>query len=161
MPATVTAPVVTYYDTVPSPLGDVLLTSDGDALTGLFLTPHPTAGMVRDRDALREPAAQLRAYLAGELTAFDLPHRQPGTAFQQRVWAELLTIPYGETISYAELARRVGRPGAARAVGSANGRNQICILVPCHRVIAADGTLGGYGGELWRKEWLLGLERGG
>ena len=161
MPATTAPAAVTYFDTVTSPLGDVLFTSDGEFLTGLFVSPRPTAGMTRDRDSLREPAAQLRAYLAGELKEFDLPHRQPGTAFQQRVWAELMHIPYGETISYAELAKRVGQPTAARAVGSANGKNQICILVPCHRVIAADGTLGGYGGELWRKEWLLNLERAG
>lgn len=157
MTATATA---TYFDTVATPLGDVLLTSDGEFLTGLYLTPHSAADAVRDRATLKPAAAQLRAYLAGELRAFDLPHRQPGTAFQQRVWGELTTIPYGETISYADLAKRVGQPTAARAVGSANGKNQICILVPCHRVIAADGGLGGYGGELWRKEWLLALERG-
>lgn len=156
-----TATAVTYFDAIASPLGDALFTSDGEYLTGLYLTPWTTAGMVRDRDTLREPVAQMRAYLAGELKEFDLPHRQQGTVFQQRVWAELTTIPYGKTISYAELAKRVGQPAAARAVGSANGKNQICILVPCHRVIAADGTLGGYGGELWRKEWLLNLERAG
>ena len=157
MTATDTA---TYFDTVPSPLGELRLTSDGEFLTGLYMRNQELPDAVRDRTALREPVAQLRAYLAGELTAFDLPLRQPGTPFQQRVWAELLAIPYGDTISYAELAKRVGQPGAARAVGSANGRNHIGIVVPCHRVIAADGTLGGYGGELWRKEWLLELEGG-
>jgi methylated-DNA-[protein]-cysteine S-methyltransferase len=152
--------VVTYFDTVSSPLGDILLTSDGEFLTGLHLGGRPATDAVHDRAALKEAAAQLRAYLAGELTAFDLPLRQPGTAFQQRVWAELMNIPYGATISYAELAKRVGQPTAARAVGSANGRNQIAVIVPCHRVIAAGGGLGGYGGELWRKEWLLQLESG-
>ena len=153
------ATAVIYFDTITSPLGDLLLTSDGEFLTGLFVAPRPSDGLVRDRNTLRKPVAQLRAYLAGECKAFDLPFRQPGTAFQLRVWAALMSIPYGETISYAELAKRVGQPSAARAVGSANGKNQICILVPCHRVIAADGTIGGYGGELWRKEWLLKLER--
>ncbi len=147
------------YDFVPSPLGDLLLTSDGERLTGLIFDEAPTEDMDRDRAALSEPAKQLRAYLAGELKDFDLELEQPGTAFQQTVWAELRAIPYGETISYAELARRVGKPQAPRAVGGANGRNRIAIVVPCHRVIAADGSLGGYGGELWRKEWLLNRER--
>jgi O-6-methylguanine DNA methyltransferase len=97
----------------------------------------------------------LAAYFRGTLLQFELPLRMPGTPFQQKVWEELRAIPYGETISYMELARRIGHPGASRAVGSANGRNPISIVVPCHRVIAADGTLGGYGGGLDRKEWLL------
>ena len=98
---------------------------------------------------------QLAAYFGGELRDFELPLRMAGTPFQHQVWEGLRAIPYGETVSYAELARRIGRPGASRAVGSANGRNPIAIVVPCHRVIAADGTLGGYGGGLDRKEWLL------
>ncbi|QEL17264.1 methylated-DNA--[protein]-cysteine S-methyltransferase [Limnoglobus roseus] len=148
----------TYYDTLSGPLGDVLLTSDGEHLTGLWFAAEPPADAVRERATFKSYASQLRAYLAGELRAFDLPMRQSGTPFQERVWTELQAIPYGETISYAELARRIGQPTASRAVGSANGRNNISIVVPCHRVIAADGTLGGYGGELWRKEWLLKLE---
>ena len=92
--------------------------------------------------------------------AFDLPLRMTGTPFQKQVWQGLLTIPYGTTISYAELARRIGRPGASRAVGAANGRNPIGIIVPCHRVIGADGTLTGYGGGLDRKEWLISHEAG-
>jgi methylated-DNA-[protein]-cysteine S-methyltransferase len=154
-----TATATVLYDIVASPLGDLLLTTDGERLTGLIFAEPPTDDMERDRTALKEPVQQLRAYLAGELKDFDLELEQPGTDFQKRVWAELLTIPYGETISYAELARRIGQPKASRAVGSANGRNRIAIVVPCHRVIAADGTLGGYGGELWRKEWLLNRER--
>ena len=150
----------TLYETVASPVGDLLLTSDGERLTGLIFAEPPTRDMVRDRAALKEPVQQLRAYLAGELKDFDFEIEQPGTDFQKRVWAELMAIPYGETISYAELARRIGQPKAPRAVGSANGRNRIAIVVPCHRVIAADGTPGGYGGELWRKEWLLNRERG-
>lgn len=97
----------------------------------------------------------MRAYFAGELQAFDVPLNMAGTDFQRVVWRELRNIGYGEIISYAELARRVDRPGAARAVGAANGRNPISIIVPCHRVIGADGTLTGYGGGLDRKEWLL------
>ena len=98
---------------------------------------------------------QLRAYFAGELLEFELPLRMKGTEFQRLVWKELTNIPFGTTISYAEQARRIGRPGAARAVGAANGRNPISIVVPCHRVIGANGTLTGYGGGLDRKQWLL------
>lgn len=149
----------TLYEIVPSPIGELLLTSDGERLTGLNFAEKPTPEQVRDPKVLKQPVQQLRAYLAGELKEFEFELDQPGTDFQKRVWTELLAIPYGETISYAELARRIGQPKAPRAVGSANGRNRIAIVVPCHRVIAADGTLGGYGGELWRKEWLLNLER--
>ncbi len=99
--------------------------------------------------------AQLQAYFAGELTDFDLPLQMHGTEFQRRVWAALCEIPYGETISYGELARWVGNPKASRAVGLANGRNPVAIVVPCHRVIGADGSLTGYGGGLDRKVWLL------
>lgn len=147
-----------FFDLLPSPLGELLLTTDGESLTGLAFGGRPTAAMVADRAPLKRYADELRAYLAGELKTFAAPLRQTGTPFQERVWAELQAIPYGETISYAELARRIGQPTASRAVGSANGRNQIAIVVPCHRVIAAGGGLGGYGGELWRKEWLLRLE---
>jgi methylated-DNA-[protein]-cysteine S-methyltransferase len=103
---------------------------------------------------------QLAEYFAGERREFDVPMQLAGTAFQRRVWEELVRIPYGTTITYAELARRVGRPTAVRAVGAANGRNPISILVPCHRVIGADGKLTGYGGGVERKQWLLELERG-
>jgi methylated-DNA-[protein]-cysteine S-methyltransferase len=153
------------YSVFPSPIGELLLTSDGSALTGLHMalnrgrpTAHPEPGCPRDDSAFRQAREQLAAYFARELRDFELLLSMDGTPFQRCVWAELRRIPYGETISYAELARRIGRPGASRAVGSANGRNPIAIVVPCHRVIAADGTLGGYGGGLDRKEWLLGLE---
>lgn len=111
--------------------------------------------------ALRDPAAaaeavrQLRAYFAGGRTAFDLPLAPRGTDFQRRVWRALLDIPPGQTISYGELARRIGRPSASRAVGAANGQNPIAVVIPCHRVVGADGTLTGYGGGLHRKRWLL------
>ena len=149
---------ITYFDTLATPLGELLFTSDGDALTGLSVEATPAEGAVRNKAKLKEAVAQLRAYLAGELTAFTLPMEQPGTPFQKSVWEELGRIPFGETISYRQLAERVRKPLASRAVGAANGRNRIIIVVPCHRVIAADGTLGGYGGGLWRKQWLLDRE---
>jgi methylated-DNA-[protein]-cysteine S-methyltransferase len=150
------------YSTCPSPFGDLLLISDGDALTGLYLPQHddrpapaPEPGWLRDDDAFRAVRDQLRAYFEGELLEFELTLRMKGTDFQRKVWKELTNIPFGSTISYAEQARRIGRPGAARAVGAANGRNPISIVVPCHRVIGANGTLTGYGGGLDRKQWLL------
>ena len=159
----------TVYQTTPSPVGELLLTADAFGLTGVYFEPHRwgpspdhVAGWRRD-DAggvLAAARAQLAAYFAGELTAFDLPLAPRGTPFQERVWGALRDIPYGETISYAELARRVGRPGASRAVGAANGRNPISIIVPCHRVIGADGTLTGYGWGIERKRYLLELESG-
>jgi len=157
MNRTMTTSDTTYFSLFPSPLGELLLVSDGEALTGL----HMVGGKAPDPDWLRDDGpflgvrAQLMEFLAGERRTFDLPLRAVGTLFQRRVWDELCRIPFGETISYAELARRVGQPGAARAVGSANGRNPIGLIIPCHRVIAADGGLGGYGGGLDRKRWLL------
>jgi O-6-methylguanine DNA methyltransferase len=108
-------------------------------------------------DALR---AQLGDYFSGRRRTFELPLEYPGTAFQQRVWSTLLTIPYGETWSYLDMARKLGDIKATRAVGTANGMNRIAIVIPCHRVINANGKLGGYGGGLWRKQILLDLERG-
>ncbi len=109
---------------------------------------------------LREAKRQLLEYFGGERREFDLPIAPAGTTFQQRVWSELRRIPYGETTSYGELARRIGKPTASRAVGAANGRNPLAIVVPCHRVIGANGALVGYGGGLPVKEALLALERG-
>ena len=152
----------THYS---SPVGELLLTSSDGMLTGLHMSlhrggpaPRPKPEWGRDDPALRLAREQLKAFFAGELRAFELPLRMTGTPFQEQVWEGLLTIPYGTTISYAELARRIGRPGASRAVGAANGRNPIGIVVPCHRVIGADGTLTGYGGGLDRKEWLISHE---
>src|SRR5205823_1056391 len=140
-------------------------TSDGDALTGLYMTvsthgPAVGEGWVRKDDAAPFPEAkrQLAAYFDGVLTEFDLPLALDGTEFQKRVWRALLNIPYGQTISYGELARRIGNPNGSRAVGLANGRNPISIIVPCHRVIGANGKLVGYGGGLPRKEALLNFE---
>jgi methylated-DNA-[protein]-cysteine S-methyltransferase len=160
---TAVATVATFYTVVPSPIGDLLLTSDGEALTGLHMdtadgfTIDPE--WEEDATVFADAAKQLAAYFAGELKAFDLPLALAGTPFQKRVWAELRRIPFGETISYLELARRVGNPKASRAVGSANGQNPVAVIVPCHRVIASDGTLGGFGGGLDRKEWLLNHEK--
>jgi methylated-DNA-[protein]-cysteine S-methyltransferase len=151
-----------FYTAFASPLGELTLTSDGPSLTGLYMRlrdgrdPRGTARL--DDGPFREVRSQLEAYFEGELSEFDVPLSLTGTPFQRRVWEELRRIPYGTTISYGELARRVGNPAASRAVGSANGKNPISIIVPCHRVIASGGGLGGFGGGLDRKEWLLSLE---
>lgn len=152
-----------FHHVHPSPLGDLLLLSDGEALTRLSLDGSvgpPDPSWVRDEGPFRDVAAQLDEYFAGARTAFDLELAPRGTAFQRAVWDALLDIPYGETASYSEVARRIGRPTAVRAVGAANNRNRVAIVIPCHRVIGANGALVGYGGGLWRKERLLALERG-
>jgi len=158
------SPAPILVTTVDSPVGRLTLMSQGGCLTHLVMedqahaTPAPP-GSVRDDDAFAVVVGQLREYFAGERTSFDVPMALEGTDFQRRVWSELRAIPYGRTISYGELARRVDNPKASRAVGSANGRNPIAVIVPCHRVIAGDGSLGGYGGGLDRKAVLLELER--
>ena len=155
-------PVLTT--TVASPIGPLVLSSVDGALTGLHMVdqrhapPVPTS-WVRDDAAFDDVAGQLEAYFAGDLRAFDVRLALTGTDFQRRVWDGLLDIAYGDTTSYGELARRVGNPGASRAVGLANGRNPVAVIVPCHRVIGADGSLTGYGGGLDRKVFLLELER--
>jgi methylated-DNA-[protein]-cysteine S-methyltransferase len=152
------------YCTLTTPIGELLLTADDDgALTGVNLpNRHPDpAGWDRDDELLADARRQLTEYFAGERTSFDLPLRPAGAPFQLRVWEALLRIPYGETASYGELARELtGHPGAARAVGAANGRNPIAIIVPCHRVIGASGALTGYAGGLECKRALLDLEVG-
>jgi methylated-DNA-[protein]-cysteine S-methyltransferase len=153
------ADLVVAYHEVDSPVGPLWLESDGERLTGLhFGRPRLVLGEA-DREPFAEVVRQLAAYFAAELKQFDLPLRLEGTPFQKGVWAALCKIPYGQTISYGELARRVGSPGAFRAVGSANGRNPVAIIVPCHRVINTGGGLGGFGGGLEVKKQLLGLER--
>lgn len=156
---------ITYYDMMTSPIGELMLISNGKALTGLYMNNQKHAARrakaIRDATMLKRPRAQLQAYLDGELHDFELPLAAEGTPFQQRVWHALCDIPYGETISYGELARRIGQPTASRAVGLANGQNPIAIVVPCHRVIGADGSLTGYGGGLARKRWLLAHESKG
>jgi methylated-DNA-[protein]-cysteine S-methyltransferase len=163
--------IVVRFTEMDSPIGLLLLRGTPRGLTGLFMQDHlygPETTHRRDwqrDDALfAEARAQLADYFAGRRTTFDLPIDRDavgGTPFQQRVWRELENIPYGTIISYGELAKRLGNPGAVRAVGLANGHNPISIIVPCHRVIGANGTLTGYGGGLERKRWLLDHERGG
>ena len=151
----------TYFTTVPSLIGALTLTHDGEALTGLRIGASPIASSWR-RDAapFAEVLAQLEQYWARERTAFDLPLAPKGTAFQLRVWEALRAIPYGQTASYGEIARRIGRPAACRAVGGANNRNPIPVIVPCHRVIGSSGKLVGYGSGLGCKQTLLDLEAG-
>jgi methylated-DNA-[protein]-cysteine S-methyltransferase len=150
-----------YYDTIDSPIGELLLTGNGHALTGLHMAPFRIDGSARREPAVFAAAVeQLRAYFDGELREFDLPLAPHGTPFQLQVWRALRDIPYGKTASYGELAAAVGRPAAPRAVGAANGRNPIAVIVPCHRVIGANGTLTGYSGGLERKQLLLDLEAG-
>ena len=154
---------MTAAATFTSPVGELLLISDGEALTGIHFDGHhgrsPTPGGEHD-PIIAEAARQLRAYFAGERESFALPLHPAGTPFEVEVWEELRRIPYGETLSYGELADRVGHPGAARAVGRANACNPIPIVVPCHRVIGADGSLTGFGGGLDTKRRLLDHERG-
>ncbi|MDH6194398.1 methylated-DNA-[protein]-cysteine S-methyltransferase [Mycobacterium frederiksbergense] len=149
--------------TVSSPVGSLTLAGRDGRLMHLRMddqTYEPNrSGWVNDDTAFPDVADQLAGYFAGELTAFDLELDMVGTEFQRRVWAALQTIPYGETCSYGEIARQIGSPGASRAVGLANGHNPIGIIVPCHRVIGANGSLTGYGGGLDRKRALLELER--
>ncbi len=146
-----------------SPVGPLTLVAVDDALAGLYMEQHrhaPLESTFGERDdAVFGPAVQqLKEYFAGQRTEFDLPLAMAGTEFQQAVWAGLREIPYGETVSYGQLADRIGRPRAVRAVGLANGRNPVSIIVPCHRVVGSSGDLTGYGGGLERKRFLLDLE---
>lgn len=145
-----------------SPIGKLTLVSDGSALNALLFERDGRAPAKTDApDAvLRETAKQLDQYFAGKRTQFDLPLSPAGTDFQKRVWMALRAIPYGEAVAYRDIAERIGSPKAVRAVGGANGCNPIAVIVPCHRVIGADGSLTGFGGGLDRKRFLLALERG-
>lgn len=152
------------YQCIDSPVGPLLLAADDSALRLIeFHTPrHPyprgADWQEGDNPVLQTTATQLGEYFAGARRDFDLPLGPQGTEFQRQVWHTLAAIPYGETISYSEMARRVGKPTATRAVGAANGRNPIPIVLPCHRVIGADGSLTGFGGGLPTKQYLLQLE---
>ena len=157
---TVVAPATVLYDVVKTPIDRLVVASDGSAIVGVWMAnAEPDDASWADRrgadSLLDEARRQLVAYFAGGLRAFDLPLAPNGTEFQRRVWTELTKIPFGATISYARLARRVSNAAAVRAVGAANGRNPIPIIVPCHRVIGSDGSLTGFGGGLARKQWLL------
>lgn len=150
---------------VDSPIGPLLLAGRDGVLTNLAMdgAAHPPKGAEaweRDDSSFAGVVEQLDAYFAGRLTSFDVALAPEGTEFQHKVWARLRAIPYGEVRSYGQIAAEIGQPGASRAVGLANGRNPIAVIVPCHRVIGADGSLTGFGGGLGRKQALLELERG-
>ena len=152
------------HTTVDSPIGELTLVARGGRLTGVYFPHHwykpdPAAFGPRTETGFEAAASQLAEYFAGQRTRFELPLALAGTGFQRRVWAALQDIPYGETISYRELARRTGNAAASRAVGLANGKNPVSIIVPCHRVVGTDGSLTGYGGGLDRKRFLLALEQ--
>jgi methylated-DNA-[protein]-cysteine S-methyltransferase len=153
------------YTEVESPIGELLLTGDGRALHGLSMQEgrrplEVRPEWIRADEPFADALAQLGEYFEGRRREFDLPLATSGTPFQLRVWSALREIPYGSTASYGEIARRVGVPSASRAIGVANGLNPIAVIVPCHRVIGADGSLTGYGGGLERKRLLLDLEAG-
>ena len=153
--------MTTWTTTIDSPVGPLLLTSDGTSLTRVLFDAEPDPEWSPEPCALLDEAVrQLEEYFAGERTEFHLPLEPTGTAFQKATWMQLREIPYAETINYGQLAGRVGNPAASRAVGLANGRNPISIVVPCHRVIGADGSLTGYAGGLDAKRALLDHERG-
>ena len=143
---------------VSTPIGEITLLADDNAITGLSFG-KADCNAAQGNPLLREAEKQLQAYFAGELRVFTLPLAPIGTAFQQKVWQCLQTIPYGQTVCYAEVAQRVGNPKACRAVGMANNRNPISIFIPCHRVVGKNGGLVGYGGGLAAKEYLLALEQ--
>jgi methylated-DNA-[protein]-cysteine S-methyltransferase len=147
------------YCYLETPVGVLLIAGDGEAVRRIEFAPEPEKDWVEAASGpVGEAARQLRDYFAGARREFDLPLAPEGTAFQRAVWRLLQDIPYGETISYGELARRVGNPKASRAVGAANGANPIPIVIPCHRVIGSNGKLTGFGGGLPMKEALLSLE---
>ena len=148
-----------YFWHISSPIGDLTLTEEEGALTGLYFGRLARPGEEGPTALLEETARQLREYFAGQRREFDLPLRLRGTAFQMQVWKALQAIPYGEVRTYGEIARAIGKPKACRAVGMANHRNPLSILVPCHRVVGADGSLTGYGGGLEAKQFLLELEK--
>ena len=153
------------YRTIDTPIGPLLVACDENGLRFLLFgtgrrEAKPEADWEPDRGLLKEPMRQLEFYFKGKLREFDLPVAPQGTEFQRSVWTQLQLIPYGETISYGELARRLRNPKAVRAVGLANGSNPISIVIPCHRVIGSNGSLVGYGGGLPVKQALLALERG-
>ena len=152
------------YRTVESPIGPLTLAGDGSTLMHLRMTeqshePDRSGWTPAGADAFADVVEQLNAYFAGTLTEFDVDLELHGTEFQRKVWAALQTIPYGQTRSYGEIAEQIGSPSASRAVGLANGRNPISIIVPCHRVIGAAGSMTGYGGGIDRKKMLIALEK--
>jgi methylated-DNA-[protein]-cysteine S-methyltransferase len=152
----------TFFSVLDSPVGELTMRWRGGALTGLFFENSKVleerASWFRDDAQLASVRAALQAYLQGESARFDVPLAPEGTPFQRAVWQALRAIPFGTTTTYGELAKKLGKPQAKRAVGAANGQNPIVIVVPCHRVVGADGSLVGFGGGLARKRWLLAHE---
>ncbi len=148
---------------LPSPIGEVLVVGSDEGLSGLWFADRVSAptGSALDASAFVRVAEQLEAYWAGDLCEFDIPLAPVGTPWQRSVWDGLAEVPYGTTLGYGELAARLGRPTASRAVGAANGRNPVSVIVPCHRLIGAGGSLVKYGGGLERKRWLLAHEAAG
>ncbi|MYW66804.1 methylated-DNA--[protein]-cysteine S-methyltransferase [Streptomyces sp. SID8379] len=158
-------PALVQHTVIDTPYGPFTLVATDGALSGLYMAeqrhrPAEETFGVRDERPFGAVIDQLNAYFQGELKEFDLPLALHGTPFQRTVWEQLLLIPYGETRTYGELAEALGKPNASRAVGLANGKNPVGVIVPCHRVIGANGDLTGYGGGLDRKRRLLDLERG-
>ncbi len=152
--------MVIYQSFLESPIGPIRISSDGEAINEVhFLEEDELSTVIHPKIAvnplLQTCKDELSAFFEGSLTVFSVPVRQEGSEFQQTVWAELLNIPYGKTISYLELSKRIGDVKAIRAVGTTNGKNNIAIIVPCHRVIGTNGSLTGYTGGLGRKQWLL------
>jgi methylated-DNA-[protein]-cysteine S-methyltransferase len=155
-----------YYDYLETPQGRMLLVANGDGLAGAYFVgqkyyPKPEATWKRDAHALHRAKRELKEYFAGKRRRFGFALAPEGTPFQRAVWREIGKVACGETITYAELARRAGRPGAARAAGAATGRNPVSVIVPCHRIVGSDGRLTGYAGGLPRKKALLALEGAG
>jgi methylated-DNA-[protein]-cysteine S-methyltransferase len=145
----------TYTHIIPSPVGPLTLRGTATAINVLSFKEDIVPEQGPLPDIFRLCIEELEAYFAGSLQTFTFPMQQTGTAFQQTVWQQLTAIPYGQTISYLTLAKRINNPGSIRAVGTTNGKNHLAIVVPCHRVIGSDGSLTGYGGGIWRKRWLL------
>ncbi len=143
---------------IESPLGRILLEAKGDLLSKLHFVDEQTE-LVAPRGMLSETATQLGEYFAGVRTSFEIPLLPEGTHFQRNVWEELQKIPFSQTISYEMLAKRLGDVKVIRAAATANGKNPLCIIIPCHRVIGKDGSLAGYSGGVWRKKFLLELEQ--
>ena len=154
---------VKHYSIHASPIGELLLTSQAHELTGLFIlgqkhAPRIEANWICDESHFQNVTGQLDEYFSGSRKEFDFPLKLVGSDFQMRVWNQLTQIPYGTTTNYGELAKRIDNPRGSRAVGLANGRNPISIIIPCHRVVGANGDLTGYGGGLAAKRWLLDFE---
>jgi methylated-DNA-[protein]-cysteine S-methyltransferase len=166
LPGPTRAAGVNQFSIFKSPLGDLLLVADGSALVGLYFagsdhvpvsSQHWTQS--EDHPILRQAKQQLREYFDATRKTFSLPFRLTGTEFQEKIWREIALIPYGQTVSYSELANRVGSPKAVRAAGTSTGRNPVSIIIPCHRVVGKNGNLTGFAGGMERKERLLGLEK--